>query len=368
LARAAHALYFQRYAECAEPHLTKEDAQLWLDRLAAEHDNLRAMLDWSAETRSAEAADMGLRTASAMYRYWLVRGRLREGRICIDRALLHPSVTVWNPKLEADARNRAGILAMTQGDTESAEGLYRETLEIRRALGDDIGVARTLSNLAILAANQKRYEDAFMRYEESVRYLRRADDHATMAVLLGNMGALAVDNNDLERAVTYLSESIAINLELKNMRPAAISTLNLGETNFKRGEWRKAESSFLDSLGLFQPLLDVSGCAYALLGLGAVALERGQVRRAKRLIDTAFDAYATIGVPVPTFLEERIAILMAEDGQPSRTALHPKNRDADSAIQALQVLSLIVLDSWEDTGGIREQEEVSQPVKLRLVG
>src|SRR5207237_867951 len=51
-ARQKHLAYFLGLAEQAEPHLRGRDQVRWLDRLEAEHDNLRAALEWS---QTAEA-------------------------------------------------------------------------------------------------------------------------------------------------------------------------------------------------------------------------------------------------------------------------------------------------------------------------
>jgi hypothetical protein len=40
----------------AEPQLTGAHPQIWLGRLETEHDNLRAAVQWSIESRSAELA------------------------------------------------------------------------------------------------------------------------------------------------------------------------------------------------------------------------------------------------------------------------------------------------------------------------
>jgi len=70
----------------AENHLTREDRVLWLARLDEEHDNLRAALDRAVRTGDAET---GLRTAAAIWRFWLrlveeCRG-IRDFKLAADK-------------------------------------------------------------------------------------------------------------------------------------------------------------------------------------------------------------------------------------------------------------------------------------------
>src|SRR5437016_2746759 len=56
------AFFLLAYAEEAEPHLTREEQALWLDRCGIEIPNIRRALEWTVEARQP---DTGLRIATA---------------------------------------------------------------------------------------------------------------------------------------------------------------------------------------------------------------------------------------------------------------------------------------------------------------
>ena len=65
-----HLAYFVDLAEQAEPNLRAFDMVMWLDRLEAELDNIRAALGWAQENN----VEAQLRLASALPWFWHIRG------------------------------------------------------------------------------------------------------------------------------------------------------------------------------------------------------------------------------------------------------------------------------------------------------
>ena len=83
-ARQRHLEWGLALAEQAEPQMRGPAQRQWLDRLAADHDNLRASLDWAIRQGNTEEA---LRLGGALAWFWWVRGHQREGRAWLEQAL-----------------------------------------------------------------------------------------------------------------------------------------------------------------------------------------------------------------------------------------------------------------------------------------
>jgi predicted ATPase len=79
-----HAAYFLTLAEEAYPELRGPHQLEWLERLEAEHDNMRAALSWALERKEVEVA---LRMGGALCFFWSVRGYESEGRRWLEEAL-----------------------------------------------------------------------------------------------------------------------------------------------------------------------------------------------------------------------------------------------------------------------------------------
>ena len=86
-----HAEWYQRLAMQLEPRLTGETQQDALSTLARDHANLGSALDWMIRSDHAEGA---LALAAALWRYWLVRGHLDEGRVWLCARPGHAGVAV----------------------------------------------------------------------------------------------------------------------------------------------------------------------------------------------------------------------------------------------------------------------------------
>ena len=101
--QAAHAAYYLALAERAAPQLHTEQQQAWLERLQAEHANLREVLARSERRHEVACA---LRLAAALWRFWHRRGYWAEGLSWLNR-LLANAVDDVEPVHTGHERSRA---------------------------------------------------------------------------------------------------------------------------------------------------------------------------------------------------------------------------------------------------------------------
>src|SRR5207244_4554859 len=102
--RWAHAAYYLRLAEEAQPEPGAPRQTEWLERLEREHENLRAALLWLLEQAGDEEArlgrEMALRLSTALHQFWDARGHYSEGRTFLERALAGGEGTVTTLRLK----------------------------------------------------------------------------------------------------------------------------------------------------------------------------------------------------------------------------------------------------------------------------
>jgi predicted ATPase len=114
--RDRHAAWFVALGERARPEVEARRGPEWLDRLAAEHANLRASLE---HLLACEDEDRALQLVGGIWLYWAQRGHWTEGRRFLTAALALGGDV--RPERLVDAYWGAAILAMWQGDVDDGE-------------------------------------------------------------------------------------------------------------------------------------------------------------------------------------------------------------------------------------------------------
>jgi predicted ATPase/DNA-binding CsgD family transcriptional regulator len=305
--RDAHARFFLELVEQAEPGFHGPLQMEWFARLDAERENVRAALDW---TLSSGSAEVGVRMAAALFRYWDSRGQLAEAQRWLDRTLAVEGAIadVWRARL----LNAAGNVARRRGDLPRAMALHEENRALRQAMGDLAGVAASLANLGNIAFDVAEYDRAAELYQESLGLYRGIDDRWGIALALNNLAIVLREQGEPERAVALHEESLRLRRELGDRGGVAQALDNLGRAALEQGDPQRATALLREGLLLARDLGHYADLPLTFEDLARAAAILGDLLRAARLWGAAEAARARLGTPMPMRRRSRYAAAIAD--------------------------------------------------------
>jgi tetratricopeptide (TPR) repeat protein len=315
-ARNRHRDWFLDFAERATQHIRGPDQARWYDRTEAEIDNLRLALEWCRE--DPHGTEPALRIAAGLGWFWAVRGYFREGRQWIAEILARtsfpPSSTL------ASVFMAAGNMAYRQDDLETARRYYQQSLEVRRAIGDETAMAGVLGSLGNVAQSLGEWHEAKLLFEQSLESSRKSGNKVWQATSLTCLGNVIRYLGDFEASRAYLEEALAMTREVGNPVGEAITLQSLGDLLLQIRDFNAASPYFERSMALQETLGDRHSQANASLGLAVVAGRRGDHARSRELFQEGFRGLLDIGnrLMVGMGLEELADLLL--DGNAAQAA------------------------------------------------
>jgi non-specific serine/threonine protein kinase len=298
--RRDHAAYFLSLAEQAEPRLVGPEVVAVLDRLEAEHGNLRAALEWS----SRRDAMLGVRLAGSLWRLWGQRGYLGEGRRWLKQALARVGAGPVGEDPSADAGRLtppaqpiassapatrhigralvgAGLLAYFQGDQAEAQLLLEEGLARYRASGDALGTALALRALGGCLLRAGADPERVRRVlDESLDLARAEGDRRRIGAALVALGYLAASGRDYPRARRLIADALALFREVGDSRSVGATLWAMGWLALERQDSARARLYFEESLAIGRRHTNKQGIGFAMLGLAILARSEGDLSRA----------------------------------------------------------------------------------------
>ena len=336
-ARDAHLRWAVTLAGTAEPELAGPLQDEWLALLDAEHDNLRAALEWGrAHGTAAERVELTL----SLSRFWEVRGYLTEGRSWLEEAArasdagpddvtrclnasgvlahhqcdyptarrLHQQAAsgfeqLGNRRGMATALNGLANVAASTGDLPTANKIYLQVIAIGRDLADQQILAASLMNLGVgvlqqlfdgtLPANEALRAREALR--EALYLFREVGDLHGISLSLENLGVLSGFQQDDDVASRYLEESLAISRQLGNSKGVAGTVRFLGQLAVRRGDYQAAERHLRECLGIVRQLGSGPLVAEALAFLGEIADRQGDPVSSRQLLEESLMVFEQIG-------------------------------------------------------------------------
>jgi non-specific serine/threonine protein kinase len=293
----------RRHATWYEALVTRDDLPWWtaweadlVDQLDAEWANLETALDFFAA--SAPDASTGLRMATDLWPYWVVRGSYRMGRRRIEAFL---ALAQQPGSARALAFFASGFLAQASNDHEAAVADFDEAYRLSAETGGDRERAYALVGLGLVR-------------------LRRGDlGGATDAFVASREAMQTVDGDPVGRSIGlyYLATALAGQGQLREARGLAEEALAgmgassdslghgvvhalVGIFDWLLGDLDSAEARLKEAVRVQDRLGHRWGLATSLDGLAWVAASTRRLDRAALLLGAVASLWRELGVvPVP---------------------------------------------------------------------
>jgi len=329
--RRRHASFFLALTEEAEPELQGSEEPTWLERLEAEHDNLRAALSWTLERGEAE---LGLQIAGALRPFWEAHGHYGEGRRWVEEALEQGGrvsaavrakglqAVCWIAVAQKDfdragaaaeeglkLSDQAGLggaaaasflrtsgwMAEQRGDHERAKRFLEGSLRLSRQADNKLEIAYSLLELGITCGSLGDSAREQELHEEGLALSRDIGYAAILAGFLLNGGYRSLLEGDYEQA-SALNEEAAVLLRERGYRGGLEVILdNQGWAALLQDNHDRARTYYAESLTLCKELGDRMIAAESLEGLACISVAEGDARRAAKLFGAAETLREAVG-------------------------------------------------------------------------
>ncbi|HEX5849267.1 MAG TPA: LuxR C-terminal-related transcriptional regulator [Rubrobacter sp.] len=293
-----HANFLLDLAERAETRLAGPEQAAWLDRLEAEHDNLRVALVWLTERGEAER---GLMLAAALLRFWWFRGHLAEGRMRLEGLLdLRPTVPVRD-EVRAKALHTLAIHRFSDDTLEDwtmVRSRLQESLKIYRRLGDEPHAAAVLRNLGRVRAVLGDWTAAYASLNESLEIMRRSGTEPDVALSLFYLGMVQLHREDLSPARANLEDGLELFRKLEDKFWVNACLVHLAYIDCEEGAYGAARSRLLQTNDTLPLVQFPWGATYVLDGFSRLAVAQGESVRALRLGGATDALRQTYGVTI----------------------------------------------------------------------
>jgi len=308
--RCAHARVFTELAEQAEPELRGPAQVAWQRVVERDLDNMRAALGWA---RASSEIELGLRLATALWRFWFEGGYLSEGQQWIEALLAladpaGPGLPIW---LQARAAATIGALAAIRRDAGRAVVSLEHALTLGRASGDWLALALGLVMSGALLRLRGDLTQAASRFEEALAVGRAQGDALSTYTALASLAEVARHQGDLAQAAARYSEAMTVSQAVGHQGHVALMLRRLGELALMQGEDEQAAALLRESVLLTHAVGQRWALMYSLELLSVAYARLGRMEQAAHLFGGAAQIRASGDRPYVLAEQPEIDALVA---------------------------------------------------------
>jgi tetratricopeptide (TPR) repeat protein len=194
----------------------------------------------------------------------------------------------------SDMMNALGNTAKVEGDLDKAMILYRQSLHLRKTLGDELSVANTKNNIGAVFHARGDMAQAMKFFSESLesKTLLLGVDHPETARSLANVGQIFLDNNDYLKARRCFMEALRVLRSVLGVDSVevAICLYNLGVALEEGDDFSNALKVYQEAIEIFSRNADDHiTFGFALHNAGVIYSKRNKPKDAVQFLEGALD-------------------------------------------------------------------------------
>jgi predicted ATPase len=280
-----HAVHYLELGELA--YAERFDRGLtWVRRLDAEHDNLRAALDYLQANDSLRY----LQLAGALGWFWLARSHFTEGTRRLDDAL---ASSAEDGPLTARALVSRGSVG---GDETQQVSRDERAIQLWLAAGNETELAVARDSLAWGLYMSGEKSRAFRLFEQNLENARRLGHQALVNRSLVGICQLCMATGQFERGEPLALELHASTREIEDVACMASADHYLADCAMDRRDYALAEQYRVSALEITLANGDVMQQTIEILGLALTAAGLGRDEDALRLEGAIESKWKELGV------------------------------------------------------------------------
>ena len=315
--RGEHARVFAAMAGELAPGMFGAEEQVSVERLEADHDNLRAAIGWFVDGGHRDEA---LALVGALWWLWFSHGHLEEGSAWVARALAIDDV----PSRRRVRALRAGShLTWWCGDYAQSDAYNVELEACAREIDDAWGLAWapmghgavTLfrdprESLPLFEESKRRFEAleldweagyalqlvggarwfgddepaALAAFDEAVEIFARLGHRSVLGSVQRSAGLMAARCGNPERGAVLCRAALVTSTAIDDRAGSAQALNFLAAISRDEGDLDTAAARYADALGLARDIGELWATCWALDGIAGVACAAGEADLAARLL------------------------------------------------------------------------------------
>lgn len=296
-----HKDFYRELALRADEGWIIRDQRAYLDRLARELPNLRQALAFAMSDPDGDGAEF-LAFVNSLFRFWLARGMLSEGRSWTERALNRLVDDGQNDPEKARGLLIESVWADLQGDFDAGRSAVAQLWELAARNSTPLVQARAAHADGFLAVSTGDYPRARTMLERSLEIFVSEDDITSQVETLLGLGRAHMLAGGYGAALESFRKVIAITGPRGEVTYRSHAHWGSGVALWRIGDHERSEQTLLQGIQLSRARADPLMTAVCMEALAWVVDARGDATRAATLMAAAEATVRMAGSSVILFL------------------------------------------------------------------